>query len=67
MFCLLQDKQIDTCIKTSKTIILYFSDHGFQFQPTKITVDFEQGLQGEINHTLADIEIVGCRIHVAQS
>jgi len=56
-------------IKTFKSIICCYSDHyGLQFKPTKITVDFEQGLQERIiKHTWADIEIVGYRFHVAQT
>jgi len=45
VFCLLQDKQRETYIKSLKSITLYCSDHGLQLKPTQVTVDFEQGLQ----------------------
>jgi len=67
VFCLFQDKQKETYIKTLKPIILYCSDHGLQFKPTQVTVDFVEGQEEEIKHIWADIKIVGCRFHLAQS
>jgi len=60
VFCLLQDKQKETYIKTLKSITLCCSDHCLQFKPTQVTVNFEQGFQEGIKHTWADIKIVGC-------
>jgi len=65
VFYLLHDKQKETYIKTLKSITLYCSDHGLQFKPTQVTVDFVQGLEEGIKHTWADIKIVGCRFHLA--
>lgn len=64
---LLQNKQKDNSIKTLKLIMLYFSEHGLQFKPTKVNVDFKQGLYEGIKHVWANTVTVGCRFHHAQS
>lgn len=43
------------------------SDHGSQFKPTRIVVDYEKRLQEGIKRVWADIEIEGYRFHLARS
>jgi len=67
VFCLLTNKWKLTYKKLFELLKKQCSDLGFNLNPRNITIDFEMGIHSSVKDVFPDVNIVGCRFHLAQS
>lgn len=67
VFLLLPDKKKETYIHAFSTLIQEADILGINLQPATVLADFDKGLQEGIQTVWPNVNVVGCRFHLAQA
>lgn len=66
-FCLLKDKSKRTYVKMFELLKQKCEDLGYNLIPKIMVMDFEQAIHTGTKEVFQNVQIIGCRFHLAQS